>query len=181
MIVLQRIGFTLGREQAFKEQVHARTGRGGVRQELQSPVRYVYLDPLNPFDFFCVLISNQCRIFVAFSWSSNWCFVFSSIHSFFAFPWSVNCLGTESGKNYPVIVGGKIPDALVECKDSLQLPPLFKEDLAQVHCCTMMKHIDTHGHGYMIEHIPRMKMTDAKDELARWASAAHQLFPSIFM
>ncbi|CAK9063241.1 unnamed protein product [Durusdinium trenchii] len=59
------------------------------------------------------------------------------------------------------IVGGSYPEhSFVESQHGR--PPM--EHLAQVHCCTLLKRLDTCSGGFMVQHLPRRKLITAASE-----------------
>lgn len=62
----------------------------------------------------------------------------------------------------PHIVGGKAPDcAFIPASDPGEL---LKQNLAQVHACTYLKHVDCHSGGFQVQQTPRLRLNDANHE-----------------
>lgn len=74
-------------------------------------------------------------------------------------PWNLG----EHDHSEPVIVGGAFPTHTILSAKS-GLPDLGKENLAQVHQTTLVKHIDCSSGGFAIQQIPR-RVIDAMGEL----------------
>lgn len=67
------------------------------------------------------------------------------------------------------VVGGRHPDkSFLQMVKGQQLD-LPKADLAQVHCCTIVKHIDTLGSVYQVQQTPRLRVSSASHELSQFA------------
>ena len=81
-------------------------------------------------------------------------------------PQTVRICSGEDDKSKSVIVGGAAPDyGMLVVETSGSMPKLGKEHLAQVHACSVLKHIDNTGGCYEIQQVPRRKITDSVGEL----------------
>lgn len=62
-------------------------------------------------------------------------------------------------------MGGKHPGKSFLPASESPKSALPREDLAQVHCCTIVKNIDCRSGMFQIQHLPRLRMTTAEDEM----------------
>lgn len=80
--------------------------------------------------------------------------------------WCILALGSADPRQ-ALILGGVHPDhSMVPSQNGRP----EKQHLAQVHHCTYMKRVDSRTGGYIIQQIPRAKVTDAQAELTDFAN-----------
>ena len=80
-----------------------------------------------------------------------------------SFAWFCVLTG-ESDPHEAFVVGGKHPNkSFVPVSDSHLLS---KDDLAQVHACTIVKHVDCLGGVFQVQQVPRHRVSGTQEELS---------------